>query len=113
MNRLFSILTIATLFGTTNAFILPFSTQDQQRLLSAAATANDDDIDFDAPILKNPVMKSDTPTVLDHEIDVVDDECYLGKYGQYDECVDFGKLSSSLEILYVVGFCAQHSIFES
>ena len=37
-------------------------------------------------------MKSDAPTVLDHDIEVVDDECYLGKYGQYEECVDFGKL---------------------
>ena len=107
MNRLFSILTIATLLGTSSAFILPFSTQDQQRLLSAAA--NDDDIDFDAPILKNPVMKSDTPTVLDHEIDVVDDECYLGKYGQYDECVDFGKLCCSAFALHCIFSC----IFES
>ena len=38
-------------------------------------------------------MKTDAPTVLDHEIMVVDDECYLGKYGQYDECVDFGEFS--------------------
>ena len=91
MTRLTSILTIlATISGTT-AFMLPFSTQDQQRLL--AATANDDDIDFDAPVLKNPVKMADAPTVLDHEIEIVDDECYLGKYGQYDECVDFGKLS--------------------
>eukprot|EP00986_Skeletonema_menzelii_P004125 scaffold1371_cov132-Skeletonema_menzelii.AAC.6 len=92
MTRLFSILTIAIIsFGTTKAFILPFSTQDQQRLL-ARASADDGDIDFDAPVLKNPVMKSDAPTVLDHDIEVVDDECYLGKYGQYEECVDFGKL---------------------
>ncbi|KAL7492688.1 hypothetical protein ACHAWT_001791 [Skeletonema menzelii] len=89
MTRLFSILTIAIIsFGTTKAFILPFSTQDQQRLL-ARASADDGDIDFDAPVLKNPVMKSDAPTVLDHDIEVVDDECYLGKYGQYEECVDF------------------------
>ena len=49
------------------------------------ATANDD-TDFDAPI-----TTSAKPIELDHEIVVVDDECYLGKYGQYDECVDFGK----------------------
>ena len=96
MNRLYSILTIAIIsfFGTTKAFILPFSTQDQQRLL--AKVDDDGDIDFDAPVLKNPVMKSDTPTVLDHDIEVVDDECYLGKYGQYEECVDFGKWTSCL-----------------
>ena len=95
MTRLTSILTILTTAiissGTTTAFMLPFSTQDQQRFLATAA--NDDDMDdFDAPILKNPVKMADAPTVLDHEIEIVDDECYLGKYGQYDECVDFGKL---------------------
>lgn len=89
MTRLSSILTLAIISGA-GAFMLPFSTSDQQRLL---ATADDIEFDdFDAPILKNPVKMADAPTVLDHEISVVDDECYLGKYGQYDECVDFGKL---------------------
>ena len=89
MTRLSAILTILTIAITgTTAFMLPFSTHDQQRLLAAT----DDEIDFDAPILKNPVMKTDAPTVLDHEIQIVDDECYLGRYGQYAECVDFGKL---------------------
>ena len=92
MTRLSSILTILTIaISGTTAFMLPFSTHDQQRLL-AATTASDDEIDFDAPILKNPVMKTDAPTVLDHEIQIVDDECSLGRYGQYAECVDFGKL---------------------
>ena len=85
---------VAIISGTTTAFVLPFSTQDQQRLLAKAT----DDTDFDAPVLKNPVMKTDAPTVLDHEIMVVDDECYLGKYGQYDECVDFGKYFSRLSL---------------
>ena len=79
---------IAISSGTTSGFMLPFPTQDQQQHL-LAATANDD-TDFDAPVLKNPVMKANT--VLDHEIEIVDDECYLGKYGQYESCVDFGKL---------------------
>lgn len=83
---------VAIISGATTAFVLPFSTQDQQRLLAKAT----DETDFDAPVLKNPVMKTDAPTVLDHEIMVVDDECYLGKYGQYDECVDFGKYFSRL-----------------
>ncbi len=96
MTRLTSILLLATI-TTTGAFMLPFSTSDQQRLL---ATADDIEFDdFDAPILNNPVM-ADAKTVLDHEISVVDDECYLGKYGQYDECVDVGKL-----ILVVVLVC--------
>lgn len=50
------------------------------------ATANED-TDFDAPIPKNPQHAH----ALDHEIVVVDDECYLGKYGQYPDCVDFGE----------------------
>ena len=49
------------------------------------AAARDMD-DFDAPILADPKSAKD----LDHEI-LVDDECYLGKYGQYDDCVDFGE----------------------
>mmetsp|Transcript_12629 Transcript_12629/g.25218 ORF Transcript_12629/g.25218 Transcript_12629/m.25218 type:complete len:320 (-) Transcript_12629:414-1373(-) len=41
--------------------------------------------DFDAPIPANP--QSGT-TVLDHE-PVVDDECYMGANGDFDDCVDF------------------------
>jgi hypothetical protein len=88
MTRLLSSIIVVAIGTTATAFILPFSSQDQQRLL---ATANDD-TDFDAPVLKTPVMKGDAPTVLDHEIMIVDDECYLGKYGQYEHCVDFGEL---------------------
>ena len=46
-----------------------------------------DDIDYDAPTLNNPAFASGP---LDHEI-IVDDECYMGKDGQLDECADFGK----------------------
>lgn len=52
-----------------------------------AATANED-TDFDAPMPMNP---QNAGNALDHEIVVVDDECYLGKYGQYPDCVDFGE----------------------
>mmetsp|Transcript_18893 Transcript_18893/g.28762 ORF Transcript_18893/g.28762 Transcript_18893/m.28762 type:complete len:141 (+) Transcript_18893:87-509(+) len=97
MTRLSSILTILTIaISGTTAFMLPFSTHDQQRLL--ATTASDDEIDFDAPILKNPVMKTDAPTVLDHEIQIVDDECYLGRYGQYAECVDFDPIHEATDV---------------
>lgn len=44
-----------------------------------------EDTDFDAPIPAYP--QSGTAT-LDHE-PIVDDECYMGKDGQADECVDF------------------------
>mmetsp|Transcript_25072 Transcript_25072/g.43891 ORF Transcript_25072/g.43891 Transcript_25072/m.43891 type:complete len:101 (+) Transcript_25072:176-478(+) len=66
------------------------------------ATANED-TDFDAPVPKYP---QNGAAVLDHEIVVIDDECYLGKYGQYAECVDFGEyflglveLSTSYDLL--------------
>jgi hypothetical protein len=49
--------------------------------------------DFDAPVLANPQSAS---SPLDHEIKVVDDECYLGKYGQYSDCVDFGTCTNKV-----------------
>lgn len=48
---------------------------DPQRAPTATAT---EETDFDAPVPRNPQSGS---TVLDHDIVVVDDECYLGKYG--------------------------------
>eukprot|EP00985_Skeletonema_marinoi_P019616 scaffold11332_cov119-Skeletonema_marinoi.AAC.1 len=41
--------------------------------------------DFDAPVPANP--QSGT-TVLENE-PVVDDECYMGAKGDFDDCVDF------------------------
>ncbi len=67
------------------AFSLPSHPTLFRSAIVRHATATED-TDFDAPIRKNP-----EPTVLDHDIVVIDDECYLGKYGQYEECVDFGK----------------------
>mmetsp|Transcript_16192 Transcript_16192/g.32574 ORF Transcript_16192/g.32574 Transcript_16192/m.32574 type:complete len:136 (-) Transcript_16192:151-558(-) len=50
----------------------------------------DEDTDFDAPVINNPVLsgKALTRKAGDHD-PIVDDECYLGKYGQYDDCVDY------------------------
>jgi len=48
----------------------------------ARSTYNDD---FDAPIPANP--QSGT-TVLENQ-PVVDDECYMGANGDFDDCVDF------------------------
>mmetsp|Transcript_1473 Transcript_1473/g.2219 ORF Transcript_1473/g.2219 Transcript_1473/m.2219 type:complete len:128 (+) Transcript_1473:106-489(+) len=66
---------------TITAFSPPAALPATTRL---SATANED-TDFDAPIPKNPQHAH----ALDHDIVVVDDECYLGKYGQYPDCVDF------------------------
>ena len=46
-----------------------------------------DDVDYDSP---KPINPSQASGPLDHEI-VVDDECYMGKDGQLDECADFGE----------------------
>ena len=83
----FSTATIAILLSanSTSAFT-PSQLPVFRSIYSPSAIANDD-TDFDAPI-----TTSAKPIELDHEIVVVGDECYLGKYGQYDECVDFGKL---------------------
>lgn len=83
----FSTATIAILLSganSTSAFT-PSQLPVFRSIYSPSAIANED-TDFDAP-----VTVAAKPIELDHEIVVVDDECYLGKYGQYDECVDFGK----------------------
>ena len=56
--------------------------------------------DFDAPVPANPAVASGP---LDHEI-VVDDECYMGKEGQLDECADFGKCRSQIRLV-TIGLC--------
>jgi hypothetical protein len=48
-----------------------------------------EDIDFDAPVPYSPASAkplANTP--------IVDDECYLGKEGQLDECADFDPVTS-------------------
>ena len=45
--------------------------------------------DFDAPVPYNPQSASplaNTP--------IVDDECYMGKEGQLDDCADFDPVTS-------------------
>ncbi|KAL7454021.1 hypothetical protein ACHAWC_005654 [Mediolabrus comicus] len=62
--------------------------QDQPRTApswtkgAASSTLEDD---FDAPTPYNPQSASGE---LDHD-PVVDDECYMGADGQFDDCVDF------------------------
>ena len=85
-------------FTTVLLFFAPaakaFTPNLQQRTWSLAAAPEYSD-DFDAPILANPKTASE----LDHEINVEGDECYLGKYGQYDECVDFGECPSFILLI--------------
>ena len=90
----FTTATIAILLAANSTAFTPSPSQVPvfRSIYSPSATANDE-TDFDAP-----VTVAAKPIELDHEIVVVDDECYLGKYGQYDECVDFGKFY----------FCAYH-----
>ena len=48
-----------------------------------------EEIDFDAPVPYNPQLAkplANTP--------IVDDECYMGKEGQLDECADFDPVTS-------------------
>ena len=55
--------------------------------LSTTPSRGLDDVDYDSP---KPINPSQASGPLDHEI-VVDDECYMGKDGQLDECADFGE----------------------
>ena len=55
--------------------------------LSTTPSRGVDDVDYDSP---KPINPSQASGPLDHEI-VVDDECYMGKDGQLDECADFGE----------------------
>ena len=94
----FATATIAIFLAAANSTAFTHSQLPVFRSNSPSAMANED-TDFDAP-----VIVAAKPIELDHEIVVVDDECYLGKYGQYDECVDFGKfyLCISCVIYYYV-----------
>ena len=52
------------------------------------ALSKSEDIDYDAPVLNNP-QSSSGPLKKEP---IVDDECYMGKDGQLDECADFDPL---------------------
>ncbi|EJK66972.1 hypothetical protein THAOC_12052, partial [Thalassiosira oceanica] len=63
---------------------------------SLLAAPLDDEDDFDAPVT-NQMTSGGAPHHYMVDVDVDDmameDECYLGKYGQHEECVDFGETS--------------------
>ena len=92
----FATATIAILLAAANSTAFTHSQLPVFRSIYSPSAIANEDTDFDAP-----VIVAAKPIELDHEIVVVDDECYLGKYGQYDECVDFGKFY----------FCAYHVSF--
>ena len=96
----FTTATIAIFLAANSTAFTPSQVPVFRSVYSSATSAiANEDTDFDAP-----VIVAAKPIELDHEIVVVDDECYLGKYGQYDECVDFGKfyLCISCVIYYYV-----------
>jgi len=89
MIRFVSVLALLAAVVSTDAFLPSVHRPNMHQIMSSSAN---EDTDFDAPVLNNPV-KASAPKDLDHDILVVDDECYLGKYGQFNECVDFGEIS--------------------
>ena len=90
----FTTATIAILLAANSTAFTPSQVPVFRSIYSA--TANDE-TDYDAP-----VIVAAKPIELDHEIVVVDDECYLGKYGQYDECVDFGKFFCAYHVSFII-----------
>ena len=78
MARFVTALALVAAASCTTAFCpQPSFSRSQTRILA--------EIDFDAPVLADP--QSGT-AVLDRE-PVVDDECYMGKEGDFGGCVDF------------------------
>ncbi|KAL7529684.1 hypothetical protein ACHAXR_003091 [Thalassiosira sp. AJA248-18] len=80
MNRL-SALTLLIAAASSTAFVVPSSIGRVTRSIAMA----EEGTDFDAPIPANPASASGP---LESQ-PVVDDECYMGKEGQLDECADF------------------------
>jgi len=78
--HLIALLAASATITTTNTIVTVFSPSSMMININTPtylfATANED-TNFDVPIPKNPQHAH----ALDHEIVVVDDECYLGKYG--------------------------------
>lgn len=83
----FTPLALLAAAASSAAFTTTPATARRRASAPIAAAANDD-TDFDAP---TPFYPREASGELDHSIVVADDECYLGKYGQYDDCVDFGE----------------------
>ena len=85
---------LLSIVAASTAFTITHNPISHRSVCANMATANED-TDFDAPITKATAA---TPVNLDHEINVVDDECYLGKYGQHANCVDFDPIHESVEV---------------
>ena len=62
----------------------PAKAEDPSARVKFAAV--DDDTDFDAPIPANPAQASGPLA----GAPIVDDECYMGKDNELEECADFG-----------------------
>jgi len=71
--------------------ITPITVVAKQPVVSKRQSTATEDTDFDAPVLKNPAYA--TPLTNDP---IVNDECYLGKDGQLDECADFDPLVTAV-----------------
>ena len=84
-----SLLAAVAFSSSTEAFS-PTIDNSRHTSNSILAVGIADEDDFDAPSLANPVMSGKVGK-LDHD-PIVDDECYLGKDNQFDDCVDFGTL---------------------
>lgn len=85
-----SLLAVVVFSSSTAAFSPTIGNRchTSNSILAVGVPADEDD--FDAPSLANPVMSGKVGK-LDHD-PIVDDECYLGKDNQFDDCVDFGTL---------------------
>ena len=83
------------------AFVPSHTSHHHQRTLQHTLKAAEG-TDFDAPVLYSPESASGP---LDYE-PVVDDECYMGKDGQLNECADFGR-----DILVCIPFIFSSFIF--
>lgn len=81
-----SLLAVVAFSPSTEAFSPTIGSRSHTSNLILAVGVADED-DFDAPSLANPVMSGKVGK-LDHD-PIVDDECYLGKDNQFDDCVDF------------------------
>ena len=86
-----SLLAVVAFSPSTEAFSPTIGSRSHTSNSILAVGVADED-DFDAPSLANPVMSGKVGK-LDHD-PIVDDECYLGKDNQFDDCVDFGTLQS-------------------
>lgn len=74
---------------SSEGFLPTISNNHRSSSILAVGVPENNVDDFDAPILADPVLSGKVGK-LDHD-PIVDDECYLGKNGQFVDCVDFGK----------------------